>query len=116
MANTLAARPIELQKKLELEIDKGMKADHNLDVLQSPIHKAATALGLSSFIGTVAFVGRTPSDYEVQFNTGNTGYSSSWPAWAADMARLSLETGKRLWVISNGDPFGFNLVNVIVLA
>lgn len=106
---------IELQRKLEIELAKGMKADAEGDPTKSPLHKAAVALGLSSNIGTVAFVGRTATDYCVQFNTGNRGYSSSWPAWAFDMARCSLETGKKLWVGSNGDPFGSNLINVQVL-
>jgi hypothetical protein len=114
MANTLAVR--ELHTKLELELDKGVRSDPTLDVSESPIHKTAIALGLSSLIGTVAFVGRTATDDLVQFNTGNTGYSSIWPAWAADMARLSLETGKKLWVLSNGDPFGSNITDAIVLA
>lgn len=107
--------PIELQRKLEIELGKGMKTDAGGDPTQSPLHKAVAALGLNSNIGTVAFVGRTATDYSVQFNTANKGYSSSWPAWAFDMAKCSLETGRKLWVVSNGDPFGFNLTNVMVM-
>ncbi len=116
MANTLAASTTELQKKFELEIEKGMKADQNLGFLESPIQEAATALGLSLFVGTVVQVGRSPSDDVVGFFTGNTVYGSSWPSWAADIARLSFETGKQLGVISNGEPFGLNLTFVAVQA
>ena len=84
---------------------------------QHPMTAAANAMGFMSFIGTAAFVGRYASgDYAVQFNTGNTGYSSIWPAWAAEIAKGALENDNELWVGSNGDPFGSNLVFVLELA
>lgn len=107
---------IELQRKLEIELARGMKTEPGADLTRSPLHKAVAALGLSSHTGTVAFVGTTATDYHVQFNTANVGYSSSWPRWAFDMARCSLETGKKLFVVSNGDPYGYNLTTVLVLA
>lgn len=84
---------------------------------EHPILAAAQALGLSSAIGTPAFVGRMASgEYSVQFNANNSGYSSAWPVWAYEVAKSALENGKRLWVGSNGDPFGSNLVFVHELA
>jgi hypothetical protein len=84
---------------------------------QHPVTAAAQALGFTAAVGTAAFVGRYASgDYAVQFNTGNTGYSSIWPAWAAEVAKGALENGKQLWVGSNGDPFGSNLVFVLEFA
>jgi hypothetical protein len=88
-------------------------------VHEHPMLAAAQALGLSSAIGTAAFVGRMASgEYAVQFNNpaNNTGYSSFWPVWAYEVAKSALENGKRLWVGSNGDPFGSNLVFVHELA
>ena len=88
-------------------------------VQEHPMLAAAHALGLSSAIGTLAFVGRNASgDYLVQFNdqANNTGYSSAWPLWAYEVAKSALENGKKLWVGSNGDPFGSNLVFVHELA
>jgi hypothetical protein len=73
-------------------------------------------MGFASAIGTAAFVGRNASgDYLVQFNnqSNNTGYSSAWPAWAYEVAKSSVENGRTLWVGSNGDPFGSNLVFVV---
>lgn len=84
---------------------------------QHPMTAAANAMGFMSFIGTAAFVGLYASgQYAVQFNTGNTGYSSIWPEWAADIAKGALENNNQLWVGSNGDPFGSNLVFVLELA
>ena len=86
---------------------------------QHPMTAAMQAMGFSSAIGTAAFVGRYASgDYAVQFNdqANNIGYSSSWPAWAAEVAKGALENGNQLWVGSNGDPFGSNLVFVLELA
>jgi hypothetical protein len=84
-------------------------------VQQHPMTAAAQVLGLSAAIGRAAFVGRHASgDYAVQFNNeaNNTGYSSIWPLWAYEVAKSALENGKKLWVGSNGDPFGSNLVFV----
>jgi len=83
---------------------------------EHPMLTAAQAMGFASAIGTAAFVGRNASgDYLVQFNnqSNNTGYSSAWPAWAYEVAKSSVENGKTLWVGSNGDPFGSNLVFVV---
>lgn len=83
---------------------------------EHPMLTAALAMGFASAIGTAAFVGRNASgDYLVQFNnqSNNTGYSSAWPAWAYEVAKSSVENGKTLWVGSNGDPFGSNLVFVV---
>jgi hypothetical protein len=88
-------------------------------VHEHPMLAAAQALGLNSATGTAAFVGRTASgEYWVQFNNqlNNSGYSSAWPVWAYEVAKSALENGKRLWVGSNGDPFGSNLVFVHELA
>ena len=86
---------------------------------EHPMIAAAQVLGLSSAIGKAAFVGRHASgEYAVQFNNeaNNTGYSSTWPLWAYEVAKSALENGKKLWVGSNGDPFGSNLVFVLEFA
>jgi hypothetical protein len=57
------------------------------DVLGVPddIAEAAVRAGLQSVTGTIAFAGQnTSGTYSVQFNAQNgSGYSSSWPQWAA---------------------------------
>jgi hypothetical protein len=44
------------------------------------------------------------------------GFASTWPEWAFGIARDSLLYGKKVWVLANGDPFGSNLVNVLLYA
>jgi hypothetical protein len=112
---------VSLESQAAMLSDTANETVHELTesagIDQHPMTSALQAMGFSSAIGTAAFVGRYASgDYAVQFNTGNTGYSSIWPAWAAEVAKGALENGKQLWVGSNGDPFGSNLVFVLELA
>jgi hypothetical protein len=72
--------------------------------------------GFQATTGTIAFAGRYASgDFAVQYNDQNGGFSSAWPAWAFELAKDALLGGKRVWVASNGDPFGSNLVFVMIL-
>jgi hypothetical protein len=106
-ATTLSASAIDY------ELTEGAIAqDH-------PMAEAANRLGLTFGFGTIAFVGRNASgEYLVQFNdtASNTGYSSTWPAWAYEVAKAALENAKNVWVESNGPPFGGNLVFVLEMA
>jgi hypothetical protein len=107
----------ELQKQVNAKLDRVKVSDFGTGPKFEAIANALNTLAVDSYIGTVAFIGRSSAgDYDVQFNTGTTGYSSAWPEWAFEMAKTSLVTGKQLWVIANGDPFGSNLLTVIVLA
>ncbi len=79
--------------------------------------EAVSAAGLQASTGTAAFAGQyATGSYAVQYNDQNGGYSSAWPQWAFELAKAALLGGKRLWVASNGDPFGSNLVFVMILA
>jgi hypothetical protein len=90
------------------------------DVLGVPhdIAEAAVRAGLQTVSGTIAFAGQYASgSYSVQFNAQDgSGYSSSWPQWAFALAKDALLGNKRVWVASNGDPFGSNLVFVLIFA
>jgi len=78
---------------------------------------AVTAAGLQAFVGTIAFAGQQASgSFSVQYNTQNTGYSSAWPQWAFELAKAALLANKQVFVSSNGDPFGSNLVSVLIFA
>ena len=80
------------------------------------IADAVAAAGFQAAVGTVAFAGRYSSgDFSVQFNTDTGGFSSTWPQWAFELAKDALLGNKRIWVASNGDPFGANLVFVMVM-
>lgn len=82
------------------------------------LSELADQVGASSFIGRIALAGQTSSgSFWVQFNVdGNGGFASSWPGWAFELAKSALLSNKRVWVISNGDPFGSNLLQVLLLA
>jgi hypothetical protein len=82
------------------------------------IAEAAARAGFQTATGTIAFAGQyATGSYAVQFNAQNAGgYSSSWPQWAYELAKDALLGNKRVWVASNGDPFGSNLVFVLILA
>ena len=85
--------------------------------LQQRLTAAAAPLGFSVYVGTIALVGQDSSgNYQVQFNdtSANTGYSSTWPQWAFELAKDALLGGKGVWVIANGDPFGSNLLDVFI--
>jgi hypothetical protein len=72
--------------------------------------------GFQATTGTIAFAGRhSTGDYAVQYNDQNGGFSSAWPQWAFELAKDALLGNKRVWVASNGDPFGSNLVFVMIL-
>jgi len=101
----------------------GLTADRQVastDVFGVPqeIASAVEAAGFQSFIGTIAFAGQNSNgSFSVQFNVQNGGgFSSAWPQWAFSLAKDSLLANKRVWVGSNGDPFGSNLVFVLILA
>jgi hypothetical protein len=83
-----------------------------------PLAAAAQAAALSSAIGRIVLAGvYSTGDTWVQFNAdGGSGYASAWPAWAFGIAKDALLSGKKVWVLSNGDPFGSNLVTVLLYA
>ncbi len=66
--------------------------------------------GYQSSTGTIAFAGQYASGgYAVQYNSPTGGFSSTWPQWAFELAKAAVLGNKRVWVASNGDPFGTNL-------
>jgi hypothetical protein len=110
-------KALEMQKKLERVLEQGLANGQLGEAALHEFSKAAVESGFGSYLGTVAYVGRTPSDSTVQFNvTNGGGYASNWPAWAFEQAKLALTTGKRMWLLANGDPFGSNLINAMVMA
>ena len=100
----------------------GLAADRqeaSTDVLGVPqeLATAVQAAGFQSSIGTIAFAGQNANgSFSVQFNVQDGGgFSSTWPQWAFSLAKDSLLADKRVWVASDGDPFGSNLVFVLIL-
>jgi hypothetical protein len=84
--------------------------------INDQLAELAAQAGFQATVGTVAFAGEYATGaFAVQFNNQNGGFSSVWPQWAFELAKDALLGGKRLWVASNGDPFGSNLVFVLIL-
>lgn len=107
---------IDLTARLEestaqLEVPGGELAGVPRELLD-----AVVAAGFQSTTGTIAFAGQQATgSYSVQYNDQNGGFSSAWPQWAYELAKDALLAGKRVWVASNGSPFGSNLVFVYLL-
>lgn len=111
----------QVSPELSAQID-GLTADRevastDLSGVPQEIAEAIAAAGFQAFIGTIAFAGQNSNgSFSVQFNVQNgSGFSSTWPQWAFSLAKDALVAGKRVWVGSNGDPFGSNLVFVFLL-
>jgi hypothetical protein len=85
------------------------------DQLESIVAKVAQ-LSVTSYIGTVGMFGQdSAGGYQVLFNVENRGgFSSIWPQWAYEHAKLAKLYAKQLLVIANGDPFGSKLLVVSV--
>ncbi|HEY9660099.1 MAG TPA: hypothetical protein V6C65_16700 [Allocoleopsis sp.] len=110
IAETVKELDTQWQDGFVLTSPKSEKLKH-LDQL-------AADLKAKAYFGKVAFAGRSASGtYSVQFNVDNSGgYSSVWPQWAYDLAQLALLNDKKMYLISNGDPFGANLMQVLIFA
>jgi hypothetical protein len=94
-------------------------SDASRDGLRKQFASAASPLGLSVYIGTIANVGEdSAGGNQVQFDdpSTNTGYASAWPPWAFALARAALLADKDVLVVANGLPFGSNLLNLLILS
>jgi hypothetical protein len=95
-------------------------ADHTVsssEMLGVPreIARAVEQAGLTTSTGTIAFAGQyATGSFAVQYNSPTGGFSSTWPEWAFNLAKDALLGNRRVWVASNGDPFGSNLVFVMI--
>lgn len=111
------ARLAELQKQVKTKFEK-LTTTYSGEGVEK-FQQIAKALSLfeNTYYGPVILAGQCgPEDYEVQFNAGNVGYSSSWPQWAFEYAKTALLSGRNLLVISQGPPMGENLLGVFFLA
>jgi hypothetical protein len=103
---------------VESALDDLKIPDVEIGLRDHPLSRIAAEQAITSNIGRVVLAGRTSSGSTwVQFNVDNAGgYASTWPEWAFEIAKDALLTGKKIWVLANGDPFGSNLVNVLLYA
>ena len=92
-------------------------ANTELASLPKQLTDIVAQAGFQASTGTIAFAGQyATGSYAVQYNDQNGGFSSTWPQWAFELAKAALLGNKKVWVASNGDPFGTNLVFVMILA
>jgi hypothetical protein len=73
---------------------------------------------VQNFFGTidaaqVYATGQTSVTFQDSATTSS--YGSIWPQWAFDLAKAPLLSGKRVWIMSNGQPFGNNLSSVAII-
>jgi hypothetical protein len=107
----------DVTSRLEEATEELMTPSDELAGVSRRLVEAVGAAGLQATTGTIAFAGQyATGSYNVQYNNQNGGFSSTWPQWAFELAKEALVSGKRVWVASNGDPFGSNLVFVLHLA
>ena len=106
-AERLAALKKKLAESARVERDE----DKRLQQLSRMVQDA----GWQFFVGTVSCVGQSFSGSpDVSISSSAAGYSSQWPQWAFEQAKAALLYGKKIWVISDGEPFGYNLLAVSI--
>jgi hypothetical protein len=101
----------EKKRELLLEaIGSGAVLDGAVGDNLEKINRYLEGLGVDLYVGTVSLAGRHPNGYTIAFETNMTSYGSVWPEWAFTSARDALLRGKKLLVIADGEPYGFNLL------
>lgn len=108
----------EISKELSARLQKGWTISLPKTEELKHLEQLTIELASKGYLGKIAFAGQAANgSYYVQFNTeSGAGYSSVWPAWAFELAKSALLYNKRLFLIANGDPFGQNLIQVLMLA
>lgn len=105
----------EMSSRFEKVTDEVRIPVDQLTSLSPPLVDAVALAGFQSAVCTVAFAGQyATGSFAVQVNSPTGGFSSTWPQWAFELAKAALVANKRVWVGSNGDPFGSNLVFVLI--
>jgi hypothetical protein len=88
------------------------------DVLQQ-LADVVTQAGPQASIGTDTIIaaGQDASgSFTVYYHdeSNNTYYQAEWPQWAFELAKAAQLANKRVMVVSNGDPAGSNVVQVLI--
>ncbi|WP_433292060.1 hypothetical protein ACQP2F_27010 [Actinoplanes sp. CA-030573] len=109
---------VKITAMVETALDEVSIPDTGIGLREHPLSRIAAENAITSNIGRIVLAGRTSANSTwVQFNIDNGGgYASTWPEWAFAIARDALLNDKKVWVLANGDPFGGNLVNVLLYA
>ncbi len=118
MAHADQSKVTEIAKELNARLQTGWSSPLPPTEEFKHLEHIALATGSKVYVGKISLAGQNSVEsYYVQFNVeGGSSYSSVWPGWAFELAKLALLYGKRLLILANGDPFGSNLVQVLILA
>ncbi len=118
MAQTEHSKLTEISQNLSSHLQSGLTLKTAKGEELKQLEKLALEVGSKGYFGKIAFAGQASNGiYNVQFNADNgTGYSSNWPGWAFELAKLALLYSKKVFVIANGEPFGSNLVQVLLFS
>jgi hypothetical protein len=109
---------IAISQELSNHLQHGLTVKPTKGEELKQLEKLALEVGSKGYFGKIAFVGQASNGiYNVQFNVDNgSGYSSTWPEWAFKLAQSALLHNKKVFVIATGDPFGSNLIQVLLFA
>jgi hypothetical protein len=107
----------EWQAKFDQVKSQNLRINRAEDPFLQALSDKLSTDAASSFVGEVVSAGRESNGkFFVNYIAGGAGYYSFWPQWAFDLAKSALLYGKRLGVVSNGAPYGENLLYVDILS
>lgn len=79
--------------------------------------KSAAAQEAQGLIGTIRYAGRSADgDNHICLDTLTGSHDMRWPDWAFTLAKDALLSGRRVFVMARGEPFGAELLEVHLLA
>jgi hypothetical protein len=118
MTTTVSTEARDKAAALLEQVGEASIPDITVGFTEHPLSRAADAQALASGIGRIVLAGSSPSGSRwVQFNQdGAGGFASTWPEWALQIARDALLHNVKVWVLSDGSPFGSNLTQVLLYA
>lgn len=83
----------------------------------TPLWTSAAEHGAQGYIGSVRYAGCSlDGTNRVCFVTQQTTYTLRWPDWAFNLAKDALLSGRKLFVMARGVPYGPNILEVHLLA
>ena len=82
--------------------------------LSQQLADIATQLDAGMYIGTITHLGAVDGAVMVGFvdRSNNNNWSSVWPQWAYELAKIAMLNRNDVMIFTNGPPYGSNLVHV----
>ncbi len=106
---------IAISQELSSYLQSGLilKASKGEEIKQ--LEKLSLEVGSKGYFCKIAFAGQVSNGiYNVQFNADNgSGHSSTWPAWAFELAKLALLHGKKIFYYCKRRSLWLQLIAVL---